>query len=171
MRKLLDINVGKEEVVHNSSGSSIRSDCVSKIETIRTQNVNIVVIGNCYFNINSSPQTLMIWRFFLQVCMDNTFPVSRFHTVGFSIPCGLDRSINGDAVIVYAREDNLSKLLSKHNFKEGIECLPRKKLSFETGLNNFFFEINFRKSKWLLGGIYHPLSQTDQYFLTASIKS
>ena len=125
MGKLLDINVGKEEVVHNSSGSSIRPDCVSKIETIRTQNVNIVVIGNCYFDINSSPQTLMIWRFFLQVCMDNTFPVSRFHTVGFSIPYGLDRSSNGGAVIVYAREDNLSKLLSKHNFKEDIECLPR----------------------------------------------
>ena len=29
-----------------------------------------------------------------------------------------------------------------------------------------FIELNFRKSKWLLGGMYHPPSQSDQYFFT-----
>ena len=27
-----------------------------------------------------------------------------------------------------------------------------------------FIELNFRKCKWLLSGIYHPPSQSDQYF-------
>ena len=35
---------------------------------------------------------------------------------------------------------------------------------------DLFVEINFRKSKWLLGGTKHPPSQPDQYFLTIQIK-
>ena len=68
----------------------------------------------------------------------------------FSISYRSDKNRNSIGVIVYVREDIPSKLLSKHSFKEDIEGL--------------FVEINFRKSKWLLGGIYHPPSQPDQYF-------
>ena len=39
---------------------------------------------------------------------------------------------------------------SIHSFKEDIEGL--------------FAAMIFRKSKWLLGGIYHPPSQPEQYF-------
>ena len=45
-----DVDVDIKEVVQDSSGSSIRSDCISRIKAIRTQNVN-VIIGN--LNINS----------------------------------------------------------------------------------------------------------------------
>ena len=41
-------------------------------------------------------------------------------------------------------------MLTKHNFPNNIEGL--------------FVELNFRKSKWLLGGMYHPPSQPNQYF-------
>ena len=82
--------------------------------------------------------------------LDNTFPVSQFHIDESSMPYRLDRNRNGGGVIVYVREDVPSKLLSKHCFKDDIEGL--------------FVELNFRKSKWLLGGIYHPPSQPDQYF-------
>ena len=40
--------------------------------------------------------------------------------------------------------------MSKHSFKEYIEGL--------------FVEINFRKSKWILAGMYNLPSQPDQYF-------
>ena len=53
-------------------------------------------------------------------------------------------------VIIYAREDITSKMLTKHKFPDDIEAL--------------FVEINFRKCKWLLCGLYHPPSQSDQYF-------
>ena len=46
-----DIDVRIKEIVQDSSGCSIRSDCVSKIKTIRTQNVNGVIRSN--LNINS----------------------------------------------------------------------------------------------------------------------
>ena len=31
-------------------------------------------------------------------------------------------------------------------------------------LKSYFIELNFRKCEWLLSGIYHPPSQSDQYF-------
>ena len=48
------------------------------------------------------------------------------------------------------RSDIPSKLLTKHSFPNDIEGL--------------FIEINFRKSKWLLFGTYHPPSLKDQYY-------
>ena len=57
---------------------------------------------------------------------------------------------NGGGIIIYVREDIPTKILTKHNLPEDIEGI--------------FLEINFRKSKWLLCGIYHPPSQNDQYF-------
>ena len=73
------------------------------------------------------------------------------------MPYRLDGNGNGGGVIVYVREDIPSKLLSKHCFKDDIERL--------------FVEINFRKSKWLLGGTYHPSSQPDQYFFDSLDKA
>ena len=43
-----------------------------------------------------------------------------------------------------------NRMLTKHNFPDNIEGL--------------FVQLNFRKSKWLLGGMFHPPSQPDQYF-------
>ena len=94
----MDIGVGIKEVVHDSSGSSIKSDCVSKIKTIRTENVNNVTIGNLNINSLSSKyddkKMLMTGMFDILVItetkLDNTFPVSQFHIDGF--PCHTDQT-------------------------------------------------------------------------------
>ena len=52
--------------------------------------------------------------------------------------------------MIYIRDDIPSILLTKHVFPDDIEGL--------------FVELNFRKSKWLLMGAYHPPSQSDSYF-------
>ena len=52
--------------------------------------------------------------------------------------------------MIYVRDGNSSRLLTKHFFPHDIE--------------KFFVEMNFRKCKWLLLGTYHPPSQSDQYF-------
>ena len=52
--------------------------------------------------------------------------------------------------MIFVREDIPSKLLTKKNFPSDVEGL--------------FVEQNFRKSKWLLCGAYHPPAQNDQYF-------
>ena len=66
------------------------------------------------------------------------------------MPYRLDRNRNGGRVIIYVREDIPGKNLRKHFFPNDIEGI--------------FAEINFRKSKWLLCGTYHPPSQYDQYY-------
>ena len=48
-------------------------------------------------------------------------------------------------------------MLTKHNSPYNIKGL--------------FVELNFRKSKWLLGGVYHPPSQPDQYFFNSLDKA
>ena len=62
----------------------------------------------------------------------------------------MDRDGGGSAIIIYITEDIPSRILTKHNFPYNIKGL--------------FIELNFRKSKWLLGGMYHPPSHPDQYF-------
>ena len=89
--------------------------------------------------------------------LDNTFPVSQFHIDGYSKPYRLDRNRNGGGIITYVREDISNRMLTRHNFPDNIEGL--------------FIELNFRKSKWVLDGMYHPLSQPDQYFLNTLDKA
>ena len=60
------------------------------------------------------------------------------------------RNWNGGGIITYVREDITSKMLTKRKFPDDIEAL--------------FVEISFWKCKWLLCRLYHPPSQSDQYF-------
>ena len=51
--------------------------------------------------------------------------------------------------MIFVNEDITSKLFTKDNFPNDVGGL--------------FVELNFRKSKWLLFGTYHPPAQNDQY--------
>ena len=62
----------------------------------------------------------------------------------------MDRNRNGGGVIIYVREDIPSKILTKHVWPSDTEAL--------------FIELDFKKCKRLLSRIYHPPSQSDQYF-------
>ena len=69
----------------------------------------------------------------------------------------LDRNRNRGGVMIYIRDDIPSRLLLKHVFPSDIEGL--------------YIELNFRKCKWLLLGLYHPPSQSDQYYFNSLDKS
>ena len=134
------------------------SNCMSKFREIRCQNINNVIVGNLNINSLSSKhddlKMLISDNFDIFIItetkLDNTFPSSQFFIEGFSPPYRLDRNRNGGGIMIFVREDIPSKLLTKHVFPDDIEGL--------------FVEINFRKTKWLLYGTYHPPSQCDQYF-------
>ena len=76
---------------------------------------------------------------------------------GFSLPYRLDRNHNGGGAMIFVKEDIPRKLLTKYNFPSDVEGL--------------FVELNFRKSKWLLFGTYHPPAQNDQYFFNCIDKA
>ena len=82
--------------------------------------------------------------------LDETLTTSGFLIDGFSSPFRPDRNRKGGGILIYVRSDIPNKLLTKHSFPNDTEGL--------------LVEINFRKSKWLLFGTYHPPSQNDQYY-------
>ena len=135
------------------------------MKNLRLKNVNKTIIGQ--ININSilskfSKLKELVLKHIdiLVVCepkLDETFPSSQFHIDGFSLTYRQDRNRNSGGVTVFVREDIPSKFLTKHNFTSDVEGL--------------FVELNFRKSKWLLFGIYHPPAQKDQYFFNCTDKA
>ena len=79
----------------------------------RIENINNVIIGN--HNINSLPKKfddlkvlvtgMLDILIITETKLDNTFPVSQFHTDMYSKPYRLDRNRNGGGIIMYFRED------------------------------------------------------------------
>ena len=84
----------------------------------------------------------------METKLDDSFPNSQLSVDGFSEPFRIDRNRSGGGVMIYVRDVIPSKLLTKHFFPNDIKGL--------------LVELNFRKSEWLLLGIYHPPSQSDQ---------
>ena len=73
--------------------------------------------------------------------LDDTFLTSQFLVTGFSVPYRLDRNRNGGGIMIFIRDNSLSRVLTKHVFPDYIEGL--------------FIELNFRKAKWYHFGTYH----------------
>ena len=71
-------------------------------------------------------------------------PMAQLLIDGFGKTFRLERNAFGGGLLVYVRSDIPCKQLNKHGFSNNIEGI--------------FVEINFRKSKWLLLGTYHPPS-------------
>ena len=81
----------------------------------------------------------------LETKLDDSYPTSQFFIDGFTMPFRRDRNRFGGGILIYVREDIPCKLLA-----DDIEGL--------------FVELNFRKSRLLLVGTYHPPCQNDQYY-------
>ena len=80
---------------------------------------------------------------YVRVCM------AMYAMYGYATPFRRERNKFGGGILIYVREDMPCKLLS-HNFPDDIEGL--------------FIELNFRKSRLLLLGTYHPPNQHDDYY-------
>ena len=76
--------------------------------------------------------------------IDDSFPTNQFLIPGFSIPFRKDRNGNGGGILLYARNDIPSKMISNNN--------P----PFENNYENIFIEINLYKKRWLIGCSYNP---------------
>ena len=76
--------------------------------------------------------------------LDESFPERQFKIPGFTSPFQRDRNEFGGGIMVFAREDIPSKVISKET------------LSIE----GMFIELNFRKKKWLLSCSDKPTFNT-----------
>ena len=153
----------KENKPVNSSNIQ-EENSLDSLRKLRLRNVNKVIIGN--ININSLPakfdqvKEVILKNVDILVItetkIDDTFPLGQFYVDGVTMPYRLDRNHNGGGVIIYDREDIPSKIFEKHKLPQDVEGV--------------FFELNFRKIKWLLFGIYHPPLKMTSTILKHSIK-
>ena len=139
--------------------NDINPQDVSQIlKQIRIRNLNNVIVG--HLNVNSisnkldAIKTIIIGNtdimIFSETKLDASHPMTEIVIDGFRKPFRLDRNSDGGGILIYVRSDILSQQVNKHTFPNEIEGI--------------FIEINFRKSKWLLFGTYHPPSQNDHFY-------
>ena len=82
--------------------------------------------------------------------LDSSFPKSNFIIPGYSSPYRLDVNDRSGGLLVYVKDHIISKQLNKFMIPEGIQVIP--------------FEINLRKSKWLIISAYRPPHTSEEYF-------
>ena len=84
-----------------------------------------------------------------QTKLDNSFPVGQFLIDGYGPPIRLDRDIHGGGLMLFVRGDISCKLLSLQN----------------KPMEDFYVEINLRKTKWLLCCSYNPSRSNTDFHL------
>ena len=131
----------------------------AELRSLRVKNLNKLIIG--HLNINSqrckfellmhqikrNKSILMISK----TKLDESFSTSQFFMNSFSSPHRLDCNCSGGGILLYIREDILSKLLSIKGDLFG----------------GFFVEINLHsKKKWLISRSYNPNSASIAYHIS-----
>ena len=136
--------------MHDSSEFHENSDPYKTLKSIRVSNVDRLIIGQLNINSlrNKFESLKLIVKGNLDILiiteskLDETFPVNQFIIEGFSPPFRVDNNKYSGGVIIYVRDD-----------------IPSRELKSHTSITNFdgiFFEINLKKTKWLVFGGYNP---------------
>ena len=144
------ITTNTNRSMHDSIHSNDNNDPYKMLKSIRVSNVDRLIIG--HLNINSLRNKFEALKIITkgnldiliitETKLDDTFPINQFIIDGFSPPFRVDHNKNFGGVIIYVREDIPSRELKAH------PCT----INFE----GIFFEINLKKSKWLVFGGYNP---------------
>ena len=126
------------------------SDPYKLLKSIKVSNVNRLIIGQ--LNINSLRHKFEALKLIIkgnidiliitETKLDDTFTDSQFDIDGYAPHYRNNRTKTGGGVIIYVREDIISKELTDYTSPENFEGI--------------FFEINLKKSKWLVFGGYNP---------------
>ena len=124
------------------------------LKKLKIDNINRLVIGQ--ININGLHSKIDALRLLVsknldllivvESKLDQSFPNTQFSIEGFGVPFRLDRNKFGGGVMVYIRDDIVSKELKTHKTILDIEGI--------------FIEINLRNKKWLLFAGYNNSKTT-----------
>ena len=141
---------------------SVSGDCAATLRELRVRSVGNVIIAHLNINslrnkfgslvqlINGNIDILVIG----ETKLDATFPKKQFIIEGFKEPFRKDRNGDGGGVMIYVRDD--------------IPC-QEKAYKLPSNVEGIIVEINLRKMKFLLLGIYHSTNKkygsTDDVFL------
>ena len=83
--------------------------------------------------------------------IDDSFTNAQFKMSGFHVPFRKDRNKHGGGLLMYVNDE--------------IVCTQQVVPSLPSDIEALFVEINLRKQKWLIAGIYRSPSQDISYFV------
>ena len=142
----------------DSTAPVLDKDAFAILKNIRIQNLKNIIVGQ--LNINSLRNKFHALAEMMQgkldililteTKLDSTFPEKQFLIPGYKKSFRRDRNRDGGGVMIYVREDIPCDELCKHVISPNMEAI--------------FVEINLRKNKILLAGIYH--SKNEKYGVT-----
>ena len=147
------LNISSEIPVYKET------DCVfDRLNVFRLKNPKKITLG--HQNINSIPNkfegimTLVTNKldvFLLsETKIDDTFPDAQFLQEGYCVPHRRDRKIGAGGLLLYTNENIPSRKLTEHILPDDIEILC--------------IELNLKKEKWVIMGIYRPPDMSQNYF-------
>ena len=123
-----------------SSKEKLRILRKRNIDKIIVTDLNIISLRNKFDSligqITGNTDILMV----SESKLNESFPIGQFITEGFGVPYRVDRNGKGGGVMLFAREDKSSNLVSIENYPP----------------EGFFVKENLRKKKWLLNCSYNP---------------
>ena len=131
---------------------SVSKDCGATLRDLRVQGVGNIIIAHLNINslrnkfdslvqlIGGSVDILVIG----ETKLDASFPKKQFMIRGFKEPYRNDRNGDGGGVMIYVRDD--------------IPCQERE-YRLPNNVEGLIIEINLRKMKFLLLGIYHSTNK------------
>ena len=136
--------------------SSIDSQ-MTDLKTLRSKYSNNIILS--YLNINSVRNKLNDLKSVIFPCvdlvciaeskLDDSFPESQFMVPGFKT-YRFDVTADSGGLLMFVNDTIPSRTLT-HNLPTDIQCIP--------------IELNLRKQKWLILGIYRPPSQNLKSFI------
>ena len=144
------------ENIKASNKNDTPGECVfEEIKRLRIQNPKKVIMG--HLNINSIPNKFdgimkLVAKnldVFLisETKIDDSFPEAQFLYNGYSLPHRRDRAFGAGGLLLYVKEDIPSKKLKDYVSPSDIEILC--------------VEINLKKQKWVIIGIYKLPNMND----------
>ena len=153
----------EEGCSNNTCNKSIVNEteiCVlDQLREIRLRNPKKVTLG--HLNINSIPNKfdgiMEIVANHLDIFLisetkiDDTFPDAQFCFNGYSKPHRKDRAFGAGGLLMYVNENIPSRKLNELTLPDDIEIMC--------------VEINLKKQKWAIIGIYRPPALHERYFL------
>jgi len=151
-------NIDKNLLTLNASTYADEENAYNKLHNLRFKNPKKVTLA--HLNINSIPRKFvgimdMIAKnldIFLvsETKLNHTFPDALFFKEEYSSPYRRDRNISGGGLLMYVNRNIASRLLKNHVTPIDVEIMC--------------VEINLKKQKWLIIGIYRPPSMNAKYF-------
>ena len=151
------LNINANEFIPLSSFDVMSKDHIKQIKCNHPKNI---VLG--HLNINSIRNKFECLKYIVgknidillisETKLDESFPESQFIMDGFQLPFTEHRNDKGGGLILYINED--------------IPC-RRIPVNFVPKIEAIVLEINLKKRKWLLLGIYNPHKNMTKTFLSS----